>query len=40
MNNSDLYLTGKEYEDNDRPDMAYPYYLEAILSEDDGEACY
>lgn len=40
MNNSDLYITGKKYEDNDRPDMAYPYYLEAILSEKDGEACY
>lgn len=40
MNNSSLYQRGKEYAENDQLDMAYQYYLEAIMSEDDGEAYY
>lgn len=40
MNNSNLYHVGKEYAEMDQHDKAYRYYLEAIISEDDGEAYY
>ena len=38
MNNSKLYLQAKEYEERGDMERAYQYYLEAALSEDDGEA--
>ncbi len=38
MNNSKLYLQAKEYEEQGDMERAYLYYLEAVLSEDDGEA--
>lgn len=40
MNNSDLYAVGKKWEEKERLDKAYSYYLEAVHSEDDGEAYY
>ncbi|MCR4937897.1 MAG: hypothetical protein K5987_07065 [Lachnospiraceae bacterium] len=40
MNHSDLYEMGKKYEARDDMEKAYRCYLEAALSEDDGEAMY
>lgn len=40
MNQSSLFITGKNYEDSGRIDKAYPFYLEAILSENDAYAMY
>ena len=40
MNNSKLFKQGKEFEKQGDTERAYQYYLEAVLSEDDGEAMY
>lgn len=39
MNNSDLYICGKKYDEAGDLSEAYHYYLEAALSENDGNAC-
>ena len=38
MNNSKLFLRAKEYEEHGDMEQAYQCYLEAALSEEDGEA--
>ena len=38
MNKSKLYLIAKEYQEKNRPDLAYQNYLEAAMTEDDGAA--
>ena len=40
MNKSKLYEAAKKYEDDGRIDKAYQFYLEAALSENDGDAMY
>ena len=40
MNNSELYIRGKEYRDSDRLQEAYEMFLEAAMTEDDGEAMH
>lgn len=40
MNNSELCEIAKKHEDRGDLEKAYQYYLEAALSEDDGEAMY
>ena len=38
MNQSKLYMTAREYQNNGMSDKAYEYYLEAAMGEDDGDA--
>jgi TPR repeat protein len=40
MNNSDMCMRAKQYENRGDIEKAYQYYLEAALAEDDGEAMY
>ena len=40
MNKSKLFEVAKQYEDNGRIDKAYQFYLEAAMSENDGDAMY
>ena len=40
MNNSEFYKNAKNHEHRGEIEKAYQYYLEAVLSEDDGEAMY